>query len=346
MFFLKDMQTDKSKQIGLLLVNLGTPDSPKPKDVYRYLIEFLTDSRVIDLSWLRRQLLVRGIIVPARYKQSAKSYQAIWTSEGSPLLFYSQRVKDLLQKALPANYSVEIAMRYQNPSIASGLESLMKKNLDELIVLPLFPQYASATTGSIYQRVMELLSKYLTIPKVTLINQFATHPSYIEAVCTVAKKYQIEDYDHVLFSFHGLPQRQLRKADCHQRCTQSTTCCQQLNSYNKDCYAAQCYATANAIASSLKLEKYTVCFQSRLGKEPWIEPYASDCIKSLAEKGNKRVLVFCPSFVADCLETIHEIGVEYAAEFSHAGGEHLDYVESLNDHPQWVKALQDITNCK
>lgn len=336
------MQTLHTKQIGLLLVNLGTPKSPHPKDVYRYLIEFLTDSRVIDFSWIQRQLLVRGIIVPARYKQSAKSYQAIWMPEGSPLMVYSQRVKDMLKASLPSNYNVEIAMRYQSPSIASGIEALMKNKPDEIIVLPLFPQYASATTGSIYQRVMEVLSGYLTIPKITLINQFATHPSYIDAVSTIAKKFPIHDYDHILFSFHGLPERQLVKADCHQRCTKSKTCCHEFNSFNKDCYAAQCYATANAIASSLEIKNYTICFQSRLGKEPWIEPYASDSIKSLAMQGKKSILVFCPSFVSDCLETIYEIGTEYSEEFKHAGGERLDYVPSLNDHPQWIKAIQDI----
>lgn len=336
------MQAQHAKQIGILLVNLGTPDSHEPKDVYRYLIEFLTDYRVIDFSWLKRQLLVRGIIVPARYRQSAKSYRKIWMKDGSPLMVYSQKVKKLLQNALPSNYHVEIAMRYQNPSIEKGVVALMKKNLDEMIVLPLFPQYASATTGSVHQRVMSILSGFLTIPKVTLINQFATHPSYVDAVCTIAKSFPISQYDHVLFSFHGLPRRQLIKADCNQHCTKVETCCHQLNPNNKDCYGAQCYATAHAIASTLGIKNYTVCFQSRLGKEPWIEPYTSECIKSLGQAGDKKVLVFCPSFVADCLETIYEIGTEYALEFKQAGGEQLDYVPSLNDHPQWIKALQEI----
>lgn len=328
---LRNIQEDQNKRVGILLVNLGTPDSPNPKDVRRYLLEFLTDGRVIDLPWLQRQLLVRGAIVPRRYKQSAASYKAIWTDEGSPLMAYTRRVKDQLQEALP-QCIVEMAMRYQNPSIEKAIDSLLRQNLDELVVLPLFPQYASATTGSIYQRVMEVLGGYLTLPRLTLIDQFATHPQYIKAICEIARAYPIDEYDHILFSFHGLPRRQLVKGR------------KEPSGGDKRCYSAQCYATAQAVALQLGLKDYTVCFQSRLGKEPWMEPYTSDCINLLAVKGAKRVLVFCPSFVADCLETIFEIGVEYAEEFKHAGGERLDYVRSLNDHPQWVKAIQAIVS--
>jgi ferrochelatase len=204
------------KNVGVLLVNLGTPDSPTPKDVYRYLTEFLTDERVIDEPWLKRQLLVRGVIVPARYRQSAKSYQAIWTEEGSPLMVYGTQLQKGLQQRLGESFKVELAMRYQNPSIEKALHSLLSANISHLIVLPLFPQYASATTGSIQQKVMELLSQYQPIPKMTMIDHFFDHPRVIQAFVSAGKEHAVKEYDHVLFSFHGLPQRQLCKTDKNQ----------------------------------------------------------------------------------------------------------------------------------
>lgn len=334
------------KKTGILLVNLGTPDSPNLSDVYRYLIEFLTDGRVIDSPWIFRQLLVRGVIVPKRYRQSAKSYQEIWTSEGSPLKVYGYRVQKQLQERLGDDaFIVRLAMRYQNPSIEEALDSLIENGCQKIVVLPLFPQYASATTGSVHQKVMEIVSKWQVIPELVLIDHYETHPGLIQAFCAVASKYQIEEYDHILLSFHGLPQRQLLKADRSQsRCMKSKECCSSLSEKNQDCYSAQCYATANAIVRrlNLPLDKYSVSFQSRLGEEPWLQPYTSDVIVRLAKEGNKRVLVFCPAFVCDCLETIYEIGQEYAIEFKHAGGESLDLVPGLNDHPQWINALVDL----
>lgn len=326
---------------GVLLVNLGTPRSPEPKDVHRYLIEFLTDGRVIDSPWLWRQLLVRGIIVPSRYKQSARAYKQIWTTQGSPLLVYGRNVCDSLQGHLGADYQVELAMRYQDPSIEKGIAALMKKSLKHLIVLPLFPQYASATTGSIHQKVMETLKDYQVIPRMTFIDNFATDPGMICAMCNIARKCSLESYDHLLFSFHGLPKRHITKIDDSKTCL-TGSCCQQLCRTNQHCYSAQCYATANGIATALQLDKdrYSICFQSRLGKEAWLEPYTSDTIANLARQGKKRVAVFCPSFVCDCLETIYEIGVEYNLEFKHAGGGQLDLIPGLNDNPEWVLALK------
>lgn len=329
---------------GVLLVNLGTPRSPSPKDVYRYLIEFLTDGRVIDSSWLWRQILVRGLIVPFRYKQSAKLYQQLWTKEGSPLMVYGLKAKTLLQESLGKNFRVELAMRYQEPSIQQAIDNLLRANINQIVVLPLFPQYASATTGSVLQRVTEILNTYQVIPKTSTITQFATHPLMVSAFCEVAKEYALADYDHILFSFHGLPQRQILKADDQAHCLKSSRCCQTLSPKNQNCYSAQCHATMQAIAGSLKLspEKYSLCFQSRLGKDPWLQPYASEVINHLAKQGKKKILVFCPSFVCDCLETTIEIGVEYAKEFTHAGGEQLDLVKGLNDHPLWIAALRDL----
>lgn len=325
---------------GVLLVNLGTPTSPHPNDVYRYLIEFLTDARVIDMPWWKRQLLVRGTIVPKRYRQSAEAYQAIWTKEGSPLLVYGNKVKEALQQALGEGFLVELAMRYQEPSLSKGIAKLMQERVDSLLILPLFPQYASATTGSIHQRVMELLRHYAIIPQVTFVNQFAEHPRMIEAISAIAKGHISQKYDHYLFSFHGLPEKQIREADKKGHCLQSKSCCETFSS----CYSAQCHATMRAILKSLSIpsNRSSICFQSRLGKDPWLQPYASDVINSLAKKGAKKVLVFCPSFVCDCLETTYEFGVDYAREFAHSGGEKLDLVPGLNDHPLWIQALHEL----
>jgi protoporphyrin/coproporphyrin ferrochelatase len=332
-------------EAAVLLVNLGTPDSPSFRDVYRYLIEFLTDERVIDFSWIQRQLLVRGLIVPSRFRQSAKYYQQIWTEEGSPLMVYGRRIQHGLQQLLGEKFLVELAMRYRNPSIGKTLENIQKKGVSQIIVLPLFPQYASATTGSVHQAIMKALSRFLVIPKVTFINSFCDHPSFIKAVAEIGRSHHLEGYDHILFSFHGLPERQVIKADRQHRCLQKKNCCCELTDDNRHCYSAQCYATALAISKSLQLPaaSYTICFQSRLGKEPWLQPYTSDCLTQLAKAGCKRVLVFCPSFVCDCLETLYEIGVEYGHIFKQAGGEVLDLVKGLNDHPLWLEALHQIT---
>lgn len=334
----------EKRKIGVLLVNLGTPDTPLPGDVRRYLIEFLTDGRVIDSPWLPRQLLVRGVIVPKRYRQSSEAYRTIWTPEGSPLKVYGKRVEKLLQEKLGDEFLVALAMRYRYPSIEAGIDLLLKADVCEIIVVPLFPQYASATTGSIYEKVMDTLSKKLAIPKLTFIDNFATHPGMIKAFCSQARTLPIDSYDHILFSFHGLPQRQLIMADEKKCCQRSKECCQVMSKDNAKCYAAQCHATAYAIADELKLSKnrYSLAFQSRLGKEPWIEPYTSEVIIDKAKSGTKKMLVFCPSFVCDCLETTSEIGDEYGKEFVAHGGENLDLVPGLNDHPEWIEALASI----
>jgi len=331
---------------GVVLVNLGTPDSPAPRDVYRYLTEFLTDQRVIDMPWLSRQLLVRGLIVPRRYRQSAKFYRQIWTKEGSPLKVYGYRLKDKLQQHLGDEYIVDLAMRYQTPSIENVLKNLMEKNIKKLIVIPLFPQYASATTGSVHEKVMDVISKWRNIPELVLVNHYADNPELIKAFCSVAQQLDVNSYDHILFSFHGLPEEQLLKSDCANHCLKAKNCCGTLSEKNQNCYAAQCHSTASAIIAALQLkpDSYSLSFQSRLGNKPWLTPYTSETIANLAHQGKKRVLVFCPAFVCDCLETIYEIGIEYAAEFRAAGGECLDLVPGLNDHPQWVATLSSIVS--
>ncbi|MBE5321775.1 ferrochelatase [Pedobacter sp. MR2016-19] len=327
---------------GILLVNLGTPDSPATADVRKYLDQFLMDERVIDIPKLNRTLLVKGIIVPFRSPKTAKLYKEIWNENGSPLLFYSRLQAKMLQERLGEGYHVELAMRYQSPSIASALANLKAGLVESIQVIPMFPQYASASTGSVMQLVMELVSKWQTVPPISFVNSFHDNELMIKVFAENAKKHHVESYDHVLFSFHGLPERQLLKCDhTGSYCLKSADCCQTLNDTNKFCYSAQGHDTARLIAKELNLsrDQYTVCFQSRLGKEPWVQPYTTDVLKKLAAEGKKRLLVFSPAFVADCLETLYEITVEYHEEFKALGGEHVQLVESLNDSPVFIEAL-------
>jgi ferrochelatase len=331
---------------GILLVNLGTPDSPETKDVRKYLNEFLMDSRVIDINPVSRALLVRGIIAPFRSPKSARLYKKIWSKEtGSPLLHYSKLQHQALQQRLGDEYEVELAMRYQNPSIESALARLKSSLVESIQVIPLFPQYASASTGSVYEKVMGIIGKWQTTPPVSFINSFHDNELMIETFANNGKKYQPETYDHILFSFHGLPQRQLIKCDhTGNYCLKSDGCCDSISDTNKFCYSAQSHHTAQLIAEKLNIskEKYTICFQSRLGNDPWVQPYTSEVVAKLAKEGKKRLLVFCPAFVADCLETVYEVTEEYGAEFKALGGEHVQLVESLNDSATWIDALEEM----
>jgi len=326
---------------GVLLVNLGTPDAPRWSAVYRYLKQFLLDARVIDYPWLGRNLLVRGIILPFRTSSSTKLYQQLWLPEGSPLKVYGERLAEGVQSALGDGYVVELAMRYQNPSVESAVDKLLAQQVSEILVLPLFPQYASATTGSVHEEVMRILRNKQVIPRVKMVNSYHDLPAMIKVFADNGRKHDLGKYDHVLFSFHGLPQRQLGKADSCGHCLKSADCCQVLSIKNQHCYSAQCHATAAAIAKELGLatDGYSICFQSRLGKEVWIKPYTSEVIEDRAKKGDKNLLVFCPAFVSDCLETTIEIAVEYQEEFAVSGGEKVQLVESLNDNPDWVQAV-------
>ena len=330
---------------GVLLVNLGTPDAPSRSAVYRYLKQFLLDPRVIDYPWLARNLLVRGIIAPFRSGASAKLYQKLWTKNGSPLKVYSERLAEGVARELGEEYQVELAMRYQNPSIESAIDRFQKENISSLTVLPLFPQYASATTGSVHEEVIRILSKKQVIWPTKLINNFATNEGMVEVFVKNARSFPLGDYDHILFSYHGLPERQLRKGDPSKaHCLKKENCCSNLCLENQFCYSAQCHQTTYAITTRLGLdgEDFTICFQSRLGREEWAKPYTSDVIRDRAEKGDKKILVFCPAFVSDCLETTIEISEEYAEEFEALGGERLDLVPSLNDDPAWIREVAEM----
>jgi protoporphyrin/coproporphyrin ferrochelatase len=336
-------QSLHKKTYGCLIVNLGTPKSPGLVDVFHYLNEFLTDGRVIDLPWFQRQLLVRGGIVPLRFRQSAEQYRKLWTEQGSPLLVHGKAVRDKVQERLGDNFKVILAMRYQEPSINLALEQLRIEGVDELIVVPMFPQYASATTGSVHQKVMEVIARWQIIPHVTFISHYFDHPAFIHAFSNRIKSSLAEKHDHLLLSFHGLPEKMIRRDDSSGKCLKGG-CCEEITKVNRFCYRAQCFGTARAIANELNLSEkdYSICFQSRLGRDPWLQPYTSDMLRSCIEKGYQNVLVACPSFVCDCLETTCEISHEYGDEFKKLGGKELKLIEGLNSDPLWIDALCQI----
>ncbi len=330
---------------GVLLVNLGTPDEPTRSAVWRYLQQFLLDPRVIDYPWLPRNLLVRGLVAPLRSGRSAREYRKLWTEKGSPLKYYGEDVAAGVQERLGDEYAVELAMRYQKPSLPKAIKHLLDQHVSEIIVFPMFPQYASATTGSVHDEVMRLLRKEQTIPNVKMINSYYDHDAMIDIYADNARQFDIDSYDHIIFSYHGLPERQLRKGDySKQHCTKVENCCQNLTLSNQFCYSAQCHATTQAIAGKLGLneDRYTTAFQSRLGPEKWVQPYTSDIIEHQAERGARRLLVFSPAFVADCLETLIEIGEEYQEEFEEMGGEKIDLVPSLNNDPRWMDVITNL----
>lgn len=330
---------------GVLLINLGTPKTSKNGDVFTYLNEFLTDGRVIDIPWFQRQLLVRGIIVPFRYKNSAKTYQAIWSPEtGSPLMFHSMNFTEKVKAKIPTGYVVELAMRYQEPSIPQALERLRLQNIDELIVFPMYPQYASSSTGTGLQKVLEEVAKWNNIPKLKVISSYYNDEGYIQSFVNKIAAQNPEKYDHILFSFHGLPLRHIKNGDLTgSHCQQggANGCCDVINEKNAMCYRAQCVATTKAIVQKMQIpkEKHSMSFQSRLGKDEWVEPYTIEMLKTLAESGVKKLLVVSPAFTADCLETVYEISIEYDEDFKKFGGDKVQLVESLNDSDEWVDTV-------
>jgi protoporphyrin/coproporphyrin ferrochelatase len=327
---------------GVLLVNLGTPDSPSTADVRKYLSEFLNDPRVIDIPWALRKMLVNLIIVPFRSPKSAKIYKKLWTKDGSPLLIHGNAVKEKLQASLGNDYDVYLGMRYQNPGLDAVLGVMQKKNYDKIIVVPLFAQYASSSTGSALEKVMQLISRWYVIPEVKFISQYYNNPSYINAFVARGKQYDLNAYDHILFSYHGLPVRQVDKVYGNSLCSDHN-CEDHVDDENKFCYKATCYETTRLIARQLGIPeaKYSVAFQSRLDKN-WLEPFSDKVVAQKAKEGAKKLLVFSPAFVADCLETTIEIGEEYNEIFKEHGGEKVQLVESLNDHPLWIETLKEM----
>jgi protoporphyrin/coproporphyrin ferrochelatase len=329
---------------GLLLVNLGTPASPSTADVRAYLEEFLFDPRVLDMNRLARWLLLKLVILRTRPAKSAEAYRVVWTERGSPLLFHTEDLAAKLAKLLPSA-RVEVAMRYGEPSLAHGLDRLREAGLDRILVAPLYPHYSSASTGSAAEAVWRLASERWNTPSLTFLPAFYDHPGYIDAFAARGRPVLDElDPEKVVFSFHGLPERHLRKSDespGQSHCLASASCCDAIVPANRNCYRAQCFATARALAARLELpaDRWEVAFQSRLGRDAWIKPYFDLRIQELAQAGVKRVAVFSPAFVADCLETLEEIAVRAAEDFRAHGGEELRLVPSLNSEDVWAEAL-------
>lgn len=328
---------------GVLLVNVGTPDAPEVPAVRRYLREFLSDPRVIDLPAVARKLLLELFILPFRPRTSTEAYRKVWTAEGSPVLVIGQAFTRALAERLGDDVQVELAMRYQSPSIVSALERFERNATDHITVFPLFPQYSSAATGTAVERVWELAGARWNVPCLDFVGAFYDHPAFIEAWAAVARGHlEQARADRVLMSFHGLPERHVLKSDSTQggHCLASEECCDRIVQANRFCYRAQCMATARAVASALGLEDaaWEVTFQSRLGRTPWIRPHTDVRLRELAAEGVQRVAVLCPAFVADCLETLEEIAIRGREDFVAHGGEDLVLVPSLNDDPAWVDA--------
>ena len=326
---------------GLLLINLGTPDDPGYLSVFKYLRQFLMDPKVITVPYILRFILVSIIIVPFRALSSGKIYKKIWTENGSPLIVNTSALADKVSKKVP-HIEVEFAMRYQSPSIEDKLKKLISQNLDEIIILPLFPQYSTATTGSVFDEISRVLKKQSVTPSIKFINQFYEQESFIDSWEDKLKSFDVDKYDHILFSYHGLPTKAVDDIYDDSLCADNN-CENKITNENKFCYKATCYETTRLIASRFNLpsEKYTVSFQSRLTKN-WIEPFTDEVLEDFPSKGIKNILVLSPAFTADNLETLYEIDDEYKELFIENGGKSLTMVPSLNDSSKWADSIVKI----
>lgn len=328
---------------AILLVNLGSPDSPSVPDVRRYLNEFLMDGRVIDTAWPLRRLIV-GMILIKRPKESAHAYEKVWTKDGSPLVVISRNVQKQLQARL--SVPVELAMRYQNPAIDDAVNSLAMKGVKDLLLIPMFPHYAMSSYETAVVRVQESVKQYAPQMKLTVQPPYFEDPNYIAALVASAQKFLEKDFDHLLFSYHGIPERHLHKSDpTHTHCLKAQNCCEVMGPARNFCYRAQCFATTKAFVklAGVPEGKYSVSFQSRLGRDPWLKPYTDSELPRLATEGKKKMLVICPAFVADCLETIEEIGMRGCEEFLAGNGKEYTRIPCLNEHPAWITALEKMS---
>ena len=331
---------------GALLLNLGTPDSPSVPDVRRFLREFLSDPRVIDIPALARWLLLHFVILPFRPRKSAAAYAKIWTAEGSPLRVHSRALADAVGEELGPNWRVELGMRYGQPTIASALARLREADVSRLVVLPLFPQYSDAATGSALAKLAEEMQRSDYAPPLAAISTFYDAPGFTRSVTRAAEE-SLRGFaaDFVLFSYHGLPERHVLASDrSGAHCLASDDCCASIAAANRDCYRAQCFATTRAVADALALdpERHATAFQSRLGRTPWIQPFTDRILIELAERGIKRLAVVCPSFTADCLETLEEIGIRAAEQWRDLCGGPLELIPAVNARPDWARAVAEM----
>lgn len=326
---------------GVLLVNLGSPDSTDPKDVKKYLDEFLMDERVIDVPFWARSIIVRGIILNTRPKKSAEAYKRIWWKEGSPLIVLSERLQEKIGAL--TSVPVSLAMRYGKPNILSGLKELHDQGVDEVLLFPLYPQFAMATTETILVRAEELRREHFPEMQFTSVPAFYNHPDYIRVLSnSIAEKLKGVDFEHLLFSYHGVPERHIRKSDITaSHCKIDGTCCQTPSRAHQFCYRHQCYETTRLVAEYLELKEdsFSVSFQSRLGFDPWLKPYTDRTIERYGLNGMKKLAVVTPAFVSDCLETLEEIAMEGEEIFHEVGGEEFTVVPCLNDRQDWVNVL-------
>lgn len=333
-----------SKKIGtkgVLLVNLGSPDSTNPKDVKKYLDEFLMDPRVIDVPFWLRAFIVRGIILNTRPKKSAEAYEKIWWEEGSPLIVLSEQLRNKIDQN--TSIPIAMAMRYGKPSIESGLRELVDKGVNEILLFPLYPQFAMATTETILVLAEELRKKHFPQVKFTSIPAFYNHPDYLNVLSeSISEKLENLEYDHLLFSYHGLPERHIRKSDItDSHCKINGECCATPSPAHQYCYRHQCLETTRLVAEKLNLKtgSYSTSYQSRLGFDPWLKPYTDRTIEKLALEDTKKLVVVTPAFVSDCLETLEEIAMEGKELFLETGGEEFTMIPCLNVREDWVGVL-------
>ncbi|MDM8350348.1 ferrochelatase [Pseudomonas sp. sp1636] len=329
---------------ALLLVNLGSPASTAVADVRRYLNQFLMDPYVVDLPWPLRRLLVSLILIK-RPAASAHAYASIWWEQGSPLTVLSKRLQDAM-RAQWTQGPVELAMRYGEPSIDTVLQRLAAQGVQRVTLAPLYPQFADSTTTTVIEEVKRVVRARSLDMSFSILPPFYDQPEYLDALVDSAKPYLDQGFDHLLLSFHGLPERHLHKLDPGGHCLKDADCCRAAPpEVLATCYRAQCLRSAEAFAArmGLRAEQWSVAFQSRLGRAKWIEPYTEARLEALAGQGVKKLLVMCPAFVADCIETLEEIGDRGLEQFQQAGGETLQLIPCLNDHPSWVTALKRLS---
>ena len=326
---------------GILLVNLGSPDSPQPKDVKKYLGEFLMDERVIDVPFWARTLLVKGIILNTRPKASAAAYKKIWWDEGSPLIVLSERLQHKIQQQV--DVPVSLAMRYGNMTIKKGLQELVDKGVEKVLLFPLYPQFAMATTETIVVLTEEIRKLHFPNIKIDTIPAFYNKPDYIKVLAnSIVRHLKNVTYEHLLFSYHGVPERHIRKRDITKsHCKIDGSCCKTTSSAHEFCYRHQCFEVTRLVAEALQLKEnsFSTSFQSRLGFDPWLQPYTDRTIERLGKQGIKNMAIVTPAFVSDCLETLEEIAMEGMEIFHEVGGKNFKTIPCLNDDEEWVELL-------
>ncbi|HEC75560.1 MAG TPA: ferrochelatase [Methylophaga aminisulfidivorans] len=328
---------------AILLANLGSPDSPTTPAVRRYLNQFLMDPYVIQLPWILRRTIVSLFVLPTRPKASAEAYKSVWTPTGSPLIVLSEQLKAAVKSKI-GDMPLALAMRYGNPSIEQQILALTEnKEIDEILYIPLYPHFADSTVTTSIEEAKQAIEKHNLSVSLNVLPPFYDNPQYIDALVKSAESYLSQDHDHILFSYHGLPESHITKLDPSGHCLQQTNCCQIEHPAHKTCYRHQVMKTTELFVQQMQLEKsrYSVAFQSRLGRAKWLGPNTEDRLRELAAQGIRHVMVLCPAFVTDCLETLEEIAIRGEEVFKEAGGQKLTLIPCMNDHPAWVNVLSD-----